>query len=99
MYWKLSEMRREPSDGAPPVGEKRFVLHRHVDADGPHLDLRLEAGNCLLGWRIAGEELNPGCWASEKAPHPKSWLDEDRTRSGNWRALSIGTAWNPACAP
>ena len=54
----------------------RFVLHRHCDADGPHLDLRLECGECLMGWRIDGTSLDGGPWATEKAPHSVRWLDQ-----------------------
>lgn len=60
--------------GLSPEG--RFVLHRHTDAQGDHLDLRLERDGYLLGWRIDGTDLCDGPWASEKGPHPVRWLDE-----------------------
>lgn len=76
MYWEITEMSRAAPQDAPE-GAERFVLHRHVDGSGAHIDLRLESGNCLLGWRIASESLEPGCWATEKMPHPTRWLEED----------------------
>ncbi|HOH29273.1 MAG TPA: hypothetical protein PLC40_06340, partial [Candidatus Hydrogenedentes bacterium] len=81
MFWELTEMKRmeaqeEGVDAPEPVG--RFVLHRHTDAGGEHFDLRLENGDCLVGWRIAGAALEAGCWATEKLPHPISWLEQDR---------------------
>ncbi|HDP34132.1 MAG TPA: hypothetical protein ENN29_03365 [Candidatus Hydrogenedentes bacterium] len=76
MYWQITEMtRREPE--AAVADAPRFVLHRHEDASGAHHDLRLEDGNCLLGFRITGETLATGCWATEKMPHPKGWLEQD----------------------
>ena len=77
MYWSI---RSEPvgdvvdSEMSEPNG--RFVLHRHRDSDGPHLDLRLEEDGYLIGWRIDGE-LDEECWASEKGPHPVRWLEHD----------------------
>ncbi len=80
MYWEIRNLTRSEAlaDGAlPPEGASRFVLHRHEDRDGAHFDLRIEEGNCLLGWRISGEAFEAGCWATEKMPHPPRWLDED----------------------
>lgn len=72
------------------VDAPRFVLHRHRDDQGIHHDLRLEDGNCLLGFRIVGDTLETGCWATEKMPHPKNWLEED----GDAERLLVGTyAW------
>ena len=55
----------------------RFVLHRHCDAQGPHLDLRLEQDGHLVGWRIDAAALSGEAWATEKPPHPLRWLDQD----------------------
>ena len=75
MLWHLT---LEPAEERPSsAAHGRFVAHRHHDADGPHLDLRLEDGDCCLGWRIDGDSLADGALATEKAPHPKSWLDAD----------------------
>ena len=75
MYWKLHlEPWVEPEIRAV---NGRFVLHRHNDGQGPHLDLRLEHNGCLLGWRIAGKALEDEPWATEKAPHPSAWLERD----------------------
>lgn len=90
MYWEIREVTSE-TDAAqralPPEG--RFVLHRHRDTEGPHLDLRLECGDVLLGWRVAGGALEAGAWATEKAPHPVHWLDQDgeavREDAGRYR--------------
>lgn len=70
MYWQLTQMlRQEPEPSA--MDAPCFVLHKHDDASGPHHDLRLEEGNCLLGFRIAGDTVEPGCWATEKIPYSK----------------------------
>lgn len=81
MFWTLTSV--EPLDsaaaraaGAAPI-EGRFVIHRHRDAQGPHLDLRLEQDGCLAGLRIDADALEPGAWAAEKAPHALHWLRQD----------------------
>jgi hypothetical protein len=81
MFWTLVSV--EPLDpatvraaNAAPI-EGRFVIHRHRDAQGPHLDLRLEQDGCLAGLRIDADALEPGAWASEKAPHAMHWLRQD----------------------
>ena len=81
MFWTLASV--EPLDpaaaraaDAAPV-EGRFVLHRHHDAEGPHLDLRLEQDGCLAGLRVDADALAPGVWAAEKAPHALHWLRQD----------------------
>ncbi len=89
MYWKITEMTRQEA-GAPAADASRFVLHRHQDAEGVHHDLRLEDGNCLLGFRIAGQALEAGCWATEKMPHPKEWLQQDRDAQ---RVLAGNYGW------
>lgn len=81
MFWEVMEITKtavENREEAPPENTGRFVLHRHEDAGGAHFDLRLENGDCLVGWRIAGEALEAGCWATEKRPHPTAWLEQDR---------------------
>jgi len=88
MFWKIRcedalEESGQASDG-------RFVLHRHVDSGGEHLDLRLECDGHLKGWRIDAVELGEEAWATEKAPHPVAWLDDDRDA----HRLDAGTyAW------
>ena len=77
MFW---ELRREPlveTEEAGDAFDGRFVLHRHHDAEGPHLDLRLEHEGCCLGWRIDGVTLEEPRWAAEKPPQPQAWLDSD----------------------
>lgn len=77
MYWRL----RMDADAAEASAEEvratdgRFVLHRHRDALGPHLDLRIAWGDALMGWRIDDTVLRDDAWATEKAPHPLRWLD------------------------
>ena len=76
MYWKVSCV----DDGhlaTPEKADGRFVLHRHHDNEGVHLDLRLEQHAFLSGWRIAGPSLDGTPWATVKAPHPLVWLDQD----------------------
>ncbi len=76
MFWKIAqfEKTKNPADF---VSAGRFVLQRHTDAQGEHLDLRLEANGHLRGWRIDAAALARGAWATEKAPHPLRWLDDD----------------------
>lgn len=56
---------------------RRFVLHRHRDKEGAHLDLRLEQDGYLMGFRVDGTALGPESWATVKAPHPLLWLSQD----------------------
>jgi len=61
---------------------KEFVLHRHCDEEGEHLDLRLEDGGVLVGWRLphdASEQLVRGdtVVCELKRMHPKRWLEVD----------------------
>lgn len=56
---------------------RRFVLHRHRDEGGAHLDLRLEQEGYLMGFRVDGPALGIEAWATMKAPHPLHWLDQD----------------------
>ncbi len=80
MYWELGRVERLEADEAAVrggAGEGRFVLHRHRDRGGVHLDLRLEQEGYLVGWRIDAAALEEGSWATEKAPHPMHWLERD----------------------
>ncbi len=76
MFWKVAQLEqaKTPADFA---SAGRFVLQRHTDAQGEHLDLRIEADGHLRGWRIDAAALAAGAWATEKAPHPLRWLDDD----------------------
>ncbi|MCC6489011.1 MAG: hypothetical protein IT364_16040 [Candidatus Hydrogenedentes bacterium] len=77
MYWRVTS--EEVSGGARESREfadGSFVLHRHRDADGPHLDLRIECGDCLMGWRIDACTFDGEPWATEKAPHDRRWLEQ-----------------------
>lgn len=78
MYY---ELRVEPGpESIAEIGraaEGRFVLHRHTDAGGEHMDLRIEDGEVLRGWRVDATTLEDAPWATEKAPHPLHWLHED----------------------
>ena len=78
MFWRVEceEVAARNETGAERW-DGRFVLHRHHDGDGPHLDLRLEYADCLAGWRIDGGTLEGEPWATEKGPHPVHWLDHD----------------------
>ncbi|MDZ4859905.1 MAG: hypothetical protein SGI88_13080 [Candidatus Hydrogenedentes bacterium] len=78
MFWKLSGQRDESGEEQSPLANaKRFVLQRHADVHGPHLDLRLEQDGYLVGFRIDGLCVEGETWATEKAPHPVDWLDSD----------------------
>ncbi len=75
MFWRIqSETLNTSPDTPTPQG--RFVIHRHTDGEGPHLDLRLETDGCLTGWRIAATSLADLPWATAKPPHSPRWLDE-----------------------
>ncbi len=76
MFWRIT---CEQADETAPEGavDGRFVLHRHRDEWGAHLDLRLEQDGYLLGWRIDGMDLKAEPWATEKTPHSVRWLDQD----------------------
>lgn len=77
MFWQLTLEDTAEAQRAQLPPEGRFVLHRHHDADGPHLDLRLEQDGYCLGWRVGAAELDGAPWASAKAPHPLAWLEHD----------------------
>lgn len=75
MYWDIRCESAATASDLPAQG--RFVLHRHVDEAGAHLDLRLEQRGYLDGFRIAATQLAGENSAREKAPHPLRWLDAD----------------------
>lgn len=70
-----------PNDGAG--GEGRYVVHRHADEGGPHLDLRVEvAERSLAGWRLPADAIDrmgtgEDVLCAVKAEHPARWLDHD----------------------
>jgi hypothetical protein len=76
MYWRLTLEETASPDSLDHV-DGRFILHKHHDNDGPHLDLRIEMDGFLMGWRIDGVSLDGRPWATEKAPHALRWLDCD----------------------
>lgn len=77
MYWRLhTETIHQTLEERGFSAAGRFVLHRHHDAAGAHLDLRIESKDALHGWRIEAENLAGEVWATEKRPHSKRWLDE-----------------------
>jgi hypothetical protein len=76
MYWKLTCLAETEAPAEGPV-EGRFVVHRHHDAAGPHLDVRLEQDGYLAGWRVDGVSFENAPWATEKMPHPVEWLLQD----------------------
>lgn len=75
MLWRLTLDMVEGDEAGHVDG--RYVIHRHRDAQGVHLDLRLEQDACLTGWRIDGSRIEPEAWAVEKGSHPTRWLDQD----------------------
>lgn len=80
---------------------RRFVLHRHSDREGEHLDLRLEDGDVLFGWRLprdAPERLAEGdeVVCELKRMHPRKWLDVNEDGcfvedAGTYRWLERGS--------
>jgi len=93
MFWKVST-EEVPANTTFERIDGRFVLHRHQDGEGPHLDLRVEHEGCLMGWRIDAVAIDGEPWATEKAPHSKRWLEDDgdaiRIDSGNFMWLERG---------
>jgi len=76
MYWRL-KLEETPNVDSLDHVDGRFILHKHHDNEGPHLDLRIEMNGYLMGWRIDGLSLEGRPWATEKAPHALRWLDCD----------------------
>lgn len=76
MFWEFHVAETPEAEAVTPA-QGRFVMHRHCDADGPHLDLRLEQDGWLMGWRIDGLSLADAPWGTEKAPHSIRWLDQN----------------------
>lgn len=73
MFWMLDSIETintDPLDG----WAGQWILHRHRDHYGPHLDLRLEFRGILGGLRVDADALIPGVPATEKGPHPNAWL-------------------------
>ena len=105
MFWRLiceeCSEEREAADGEGRF-DGRFVVHRHCDDGGPHLDVRLEQDGFLAGWRADGDSLDGVSWATEKGRHSVRWLDEDcgggggfgvvREDAGVYRWLERGAA-------
>lgn len=78
MLWRVTTLPETRTDTLKTPHDGRFVLHRHRDALGRHLDLRLECGDVLLGWRMEGDPFHESRgWAQEKMPHPLCWLMQD----------------------
>ena len=76
MFWKVTQQ-EAPGATALDHVDGRFVLHKHLDDQGPHLDLRLDMNGYLMGWRIDAQSLDGTPWATEKTPHSLRWLDSD----------------------
>ncbi len=58
------------------------MLHAHRDEGGDHLDLRLEEGDVLVGWRLAPDIVEQLAVGKQvpcelKRIHPRRWLDVD----------------------
>jgi hypothetical protein len=77
MLWNLTAAPLAETQDCKRPCDGRFVLHRHSDNDGLHLDLRLELEGYLMGWRIQSNELLGEHWATLKTPHAMRWLDCD----------------------
>jgi len=78
MFFKVtSEQCKDWPEGLDDRVDGRFVLHRHRDEEGPHLDLRLEQDGHLMGWRIDANTLEDEAWGVEKGPHSTRWLEQD----------------------
>jgi hypothetical protein len=83
--WLIEKVRNEGDTERSVQGvseRRRFVLHSHTDAGGEHLDLRLEEGEVLVGWRLPCDAMEQLAQASGvvcelKPIHPRRWLDTD----------------------
>ncbi len=93
MYWNITQTIENIDANAHAISNGRFVLHRHHDAEGPHLDLRFEQDGYLAGFRIDGLTLEGEVCATEKSAHPIAWLEQDgeavREDSGTYRRHAI----------
>lgn len=78
MIWTLTVL-DEAAQGAvdDSAWRGRYVVHRHRDAAGPHVDLRLEERGWLGGYRIEADGLAGEMLATAKAPHGVAWLEQD----------------------
>ena len=61
---------------------RRYVLHAHRDEGGEHLDLRLEEGDVLVGWRLPPDVVEQLALGKQvpcelKRIHPIRWLEVD----------------------
>jgi|GEM_PF-358236 len=61
---------------------RTFVLHAHRDDAGDHLDLRLEDGDLLVGWRLPPDAVEQLAFGKQvpcelKRIHPRRWLEVD----------------------
>ena len=76
-YWELHPVAGEYE---LETAEGKYVIHRHADGGGVHLDLRYEVGDKLSGFRIPVAELEEffGTGSKECEPkglHPVAWLE------------------------
>jgi len=85
LMWTIRRRDGEPAAAADQsCGEwLRFVVHRHVDRGGAHIDLRIERpGGVLAGWRLPVDVFDrlaadETVVCTLKPEHPIRWLDHD----------------------
>ena len=83
--WVIEKVDDGRATERPDLGAsewRRFVLHGHRDDAGDHLDLRLEEGDVLVGWRLPPDVVEQLALGTQvpcelKRIHPKRWLDVD----------------------
>jgi hypothetical protein len=83
--WVIEKVDAGRATERPDVGTsepRRFVLHGHRDDAGDHLDLRLEEGDVLVGWRLPPDVVEQLAVGKQvpcelKRIHPIRWLDVD----------------------
>lgn len=75
MIYRFQKMDSSVRLKSNPIATGRFIVQRHQDNLGVHIDIRLEHEGYLTGWRIDGvSELADEMWGEAKLPHNPNLL-------------------------